>query len=768
MISLSGYGRGRFVLAFLMLLSALGGYAQEYRSLDNHTGFWETAASWDPYWPVPDTVLNNTGIAVYGYLTASSSLSFNGTNKTMYIYDTLVVRGDLILGSNITLFIHDGAILIVRGDLVLDNKSLVTADGTFIITGNILKSSSVNQGAFISNDNPARVFLAGSISAVGITDNNPGYPVLNQVNPTLTVYPGSTYPYGNMEDLANDPVFDFFQRSCLVAEAFNSGPLCEGKQLQLHAGGGVAWEWSGPGGFSSTLRDPVLPAVTPADSGTYRVIMKDAGGCTIVHATRVEIRSTPEVHAGSDTTVTGGTTLTLKPVVTGDAPFAYSWTPQSLLTDATIERPTTLPLDSTALFRLSATSLVTGCSASDEFIITVSGGPLAANPLATAPVMCAGEQNQLYALAGGGSGFYTYVWTSVPSGFTSTEANPWVSPLQNTLYSAVVSDGSTSVTAQVSVVVHPLPDPPVLSASGTVVICNGDSIMLSTSGGHAYEWSDGSSAPVLFVHQSGTYSVRVADAYGCFSTPSQPVTTVVHYPVPVTITSGVGAMCLNGERALAATPAGGTFTVVSGPGMIQNNVLTAADTGSLHILYTFSNGCVTQAAQSIPVTPEPKADAGADQELFFASETRLQAMSGDGETGSWSLLSGSGVISDPASPATTVSELGQGDNIFVWTAQAGACMASDEVKVTVSSGVVPSVITPNGDGRNDYFRVAYDQGMELSVFNPWGGMEYQTDHYENEWGGKDLKGRELPEGTYYYLLKLENGTVMKGFIYIKR
>ena len=58
--------------------------------------------------------------------------------------------------------------------------------------------------------------------------------------------------------------------------------------------------------------------------------------------------------------------------------------------------------------------------------------------------------------------------------------------------------------------------------------------------------------------------------------------------------------------------------------------------------------------------------------------------------------------------------------------------------------------------------------MALSVFNPWGGLEYQTEHYENDWGGKDLKGRVLPEGTYYYLLKLENGTVMKGFIYIKR
>ena len=73
--------------------------------------------------------------------------------------------------------------------------------------------------------------------------------------------------------------------------------------------------------------------------------------------------------------------------------------------------------------------------------------------------------------------------------------------------------------------------------------------------------------------------------------------------------------------------------------------------------------------------------------------------------------------------------------------------------------IVHNVITPNGDGINDTWVI---EGMELypkntvQVFDKWGDMIYEKTNYKNDWAGKDL-----PDGTYYYLVKL-NGTNLRG------
>ncbi len=61
---------------------------------------------------------------------------------------------------------------------------------------------------------------------------------------------------------------------------------------------------------------------------------------------------------------------------------------------------------------------------------------------ASPPVVCSGTSSQLEALAYGGSGNYTYSWTSNPPGFTSNIKNPVVTLTVTTQYMAVVSDGS--------------------------------------------------------------------------------------------------------------------------------------------------------------------------------------------------------------------------------------------------------------------------------------------------------------------------------------
>ncbi len=80
--------------------------------------------------------------------------------------------------------------------------------------------------------------------------------------------------------------------------------------------------------------------------------------------------------------------------------------------------------------------------------------PLAATASAVPSLICAGQDSQLEASATGGTGNYTYAWTSQPAGFTSASPNPVVTPAVTTTYTVVVSDGNGSVNADIAVTVN--------------------------------------------------------------------------------------------------------------------------------------------------------------------------------------------------------------------------------------------------------------------------------------------------------------------------
>ena len=112
----------------------------------------------------------------------------------------------------------------------------------------------------------------------------------------------------------------------------------------------------------------------------------------------------------------------------------------------------------------------------------------------------------------------------------------------------------------------------------------------------------------------------------------------------------------------------------------------------------------------------------------------------------------------------------------------GECLYSDEVEVTVKDQniFVPNIFSPNGDGRNDRFRIFTnnDPGVfirELSIFNRWGQNIYQVRNLNAQsydgWNGKS-GGTDVGEGVYIYHILLENGrgetTQLSGDISIVR
>ena len=72
-------------------------------------------------------------------------------------------------------------------------------------------------------------------------------------------------------------------------------------------------------------------------------------------------------------------------------------------------------------------------------------------------------------------------------------------------------------------------------------------------------------------------------------------------------------------------------------------------------------------------------------------------------------------------------------------------------------GNPPNVITPNSDGTGDQFRIPnydeYSGPIALTVINRWGDIIFNDFNYDNNWQGTDNSGKNIPEGTYYYILR---------------
>ncbi len=78
---------------------------------------------------------------------------------------------------------------------------------------------------------------------------------------------------------------------------------------------------------------------------------------------------------------------------------------------------------------------------------------------------------------------------------------------------------------------------------------------------------------------------------------------------------------------------------------------------------------------------------------------------------------------------------------------------STPIVVDTSLVQVPNVFTPNGDGRNDVWRIKSQslESFHAIVFNRWGRVVYEWRNPEEGWNGK-VNGKMATPGTYFYVI----------------
>ncbi len=227
------------------------------------------------------------------------------------------------------------------------------------------------------------------------------------------------------------------------------------------------------------------------------------------------------------------------------------------------------------------------------------------------------------------------------------------------------------------------------------------------------------------------------------------------------ITGSVGAI----QYWLSSTNNGSSWTTITNTTnkLIFNNIAQT----TWYRAIVKSGVCPADSSVKAIITTKNAAlaNAGSDKTINLFESVSLDG-SGNGFP-VWnanSTLSDTTIFAPIATPSTTT--------VYVLTLHdALSCSTKDTVVVTVIIPI-PSCITPNGDGANDFFHIDKIENFgssKLHIISKWGNVVYKASPYNNDWSGKSISGGDLPDDTYFYVLDYGNGDKpITGYIVIKR
>jgi hypothetical protein len=235
--------------------------------------------------------------------------------------------------------------------------------------------------------------------------------------------------------------------------------------------------------------------------------------------------------------------------------------------------------------------------------------------------ICYGDTTQLFAEATGGLGTYTYSWTSVPEGFTSTDQQPVVTPLENTLYIVQVNDGLFSVFDSTEVTVAPFPGT-AATPTGEIVFCiNPENTTYNSEGAEfalSYMWtltpetagviSGGGTTGIVDWNAgfTGEAFITITGINDCGTGITSEILTVTINALPeVTMDLAIDTVYTNTpEFALTAgQPEGGVYSgngvTESGGNYYFNASVAGVGEQTITYIYIDGNGCSNSATDMI-------------------------------------------------------------------------------------------------------------------------------------------------------------------------
>ncbi|MBK9176325.1 MAG: gliding motility-associated C-terminal domain-containing protein [Flavobacteriales bacterium] len=316
----------------------------------------------------------------------------------------------------------------------------------------------------------------------------------------------------------------------------------------------------------------------------------------------------------------------------------------------------------------------------------------------------------------------------------------------------------------ITVTVTPSPQGPI-NISGNPVVCSGGLASLSAPAGFdTYVWQPGNLFGPNVQVGVGTYTVTVA--YGNCPLTSDPI-TVTAAPNPAPVITGPSFSCGGALAVLSTTEPYEQYTW-------SNEATTPSitvGTGAYTVTVTNAEGCTgTSAPFNVQVGSSPVA-------AFTFTPPSPQPMNTTVDFTDLSTVTGSTIVgwewdfggqggSDVQNPSWTFGNPFTYNVVLIVTAADGCTdTVSTQYLIFPPDITIPNVISPNGDQSNDYFVIRNIEfwSNELSIYSRWGNKVYDVKNYRNQW-----KADDLPDGTYYYVLRLNDGQEHAGHITVLR
>jgi hypothetical protein len=512
------------------------------------------------------------------------------------------------------------------------------------------------------------------------------------------------------------------------------GPFCEGDDLVVFEGEGVY-----------TFNGEIVNGFDPTTAGTYQFTYTEtnAFGCAASCEFEIVVLPTPVVSAGPDLTIPHGTSTTITDATaSGVEPLSYLWSPEEAFVDPTILNPTTVNLTNTDVYTLTVTD-ANGCVSSDQMQIIIVGGPLAVNPAADPDEICLDEPAQLFANASGGSESYTYLWTSVPAGFESNEADPVVSPEATTTYLLQVDDGFNTVTGEVTLIVNPLP---VFDCPEFGPFCEGDDFVVFEGDG-VYTFN-GEVVTGFDPATAGTFifTYTETNTFGCSASCDF---EIVVNPLPVFDCPEFGPFCEGDDLVVFEGEGVYTFN-----GEIVNG-FDPTTAGTYLFTYTETNafGCSASCEFEIVVLPTPVVSAGPDLTIPHGTSTTITDATASGVEPLSYLWSPEEAFVDPTILNPTTVNLTNTDVYTLTVTDANGCVSSDQMQIIIVGG--PLTVNPAADPDE----ICLGEPAQLFA-NASGGSESYTYLWTSVPAGFESNEADpvvSPEATTTYLLQVDDG-----------
>ncbi|HMO61190.1 MAG TPA: gliding motility-associated C-terminal domain-containing protein [Ferruginibacter sp.] len=155
-----------------------------------------------------------------------------------------------------------------------------------------------------------------------------------------------------------------------VAISSNS-PVCNNENIELLAGGGSTYQWTGPSGFTSTFANVQLAANEAATAGQYTVQVTDIFGCRAIASTMVQVLPKPNATVSGNTTICRDSSTTLE----AGGGSTYLWFPSTGLTNINSASTLAQPITTTTYSVIVTDN--NGCADTASTIISVSESPVA-------------------------------------------------------------------------------------------------------------------------------------------------------------------------------------------------------------------------------------------------------------------------------------------------------------------------------------------------------------------------------------------------------